>query len=96
MTQQDEKMTKKEILANWNMFVGSQATNYGEDLTKRHDELWWAVTFWAELVWGFIFHSDGELGYTGFRVQMGGRFKSLKVPTAGVVLLEHTGAVLRN
>lgn len=36
----DEKITKKEILANWNMFVGSQATNYGEDLTKRHDELW--------------------------------------------------------
>ncbi|KAK7879891.1 hypothetical protein WMY93_033440 [Mugilogobius chulae] len=35
----DEKITKKEILANWNMFVGSQATNYGEDLTKRHDEL---------------------------------------------------------
>ncbi|XP_034046633.1 reticulocalbin-3 [Thalassophryne amazonica] len=38
-TDKDEKMTKKEILANWNMFVGSQATNYGEDLTKRHDEL---------------------------------------------------------
>ncbi|XP_061568883.1 reticulocalbin-3 isoform X1 [Cololabis saira] len=38
-TNKDEKMTKKEILANWNMFVGSQATNYGEDLTKRHDEL---------------------------------------------------------
>ncbi|XP_074511174.1 reticulocalbin-3 isoform X1 [Sebastes fasciatus] len=35
----DQKITKKEILANWNMFVGSQATNYGEDLTKRHDEL---------------------------------------------------------
>lgn len=38
-TLQDDKLTKKEILANWNMFVGSQATNYGEDLTKRHDEL---------------------------------------------------------
>ncbi|XP_076852339.1 reticulocalbin-3 isoform X1 [Brachyhypopomus gauderio] len=35
----DDKMTKKEILENWNMFVGSQATNYGEDLTKKHDEL---------------------------------------------------------
>ncbi|NP_001002158.1 reticulocalbin-3 precursor [Danio rerio] len=35
----DDKITKKEILENWNMFVGSQATNYGEDLTKRHDEL---------------------------------------------------------
>ncbi|KAM5249011.1 reticulocalbin-1 [Ctenodactylus gundi] len=35
----DEKLTKDEILDNWNMFVGSQATNYGEDLTKNHDEL---------------------------------------------------------
>lgn len=33
-------LTKEEILGNWNMFVGSQATNYGEDLTKNHDELW--------------------------------------------------------
>ncbi|XP_068193869.1 reticulocalbin-3 isoform X1 [Antennarius striatus] len=38
-TDKDQKLTKKEILANWNMFVGSQATNYGEDLTKSHDEL---------------------------------------------------------
>ncbi|XP_023151712.2 reticulocalbin-3 isoform X1 [Amphiprion ocellaris] len=38
-TDKDEKITKKEVLANWNMFVGSQATNYGEDLTRRHDEL---------------------------------------------------------
>ncbi|XP_030649081.1 reticulocalbin-3 isoform X2 [Chanos chanos] len=38
-TDRDEKITKKEILANWNMFVGSQATNYGEDLTRKHDEL---------------------------------------------------------
>ncbi|XP_008071888.2 reticulocalbin-1 [Carlito syrichta] len=35
----DEKLTKEEVLENWNMFVGSQATNYGEDLTKNHDEL---------------------------------------------------------
>ncbi|XP_028558347.2 reticulocalbin-3 isoform X2 [Podarcis muralis] len=35
----DDKITKEEILDNWNMFVGSQATNYGEDLTKDHDEL---------------------------------------------------------
>ncbi|XP_053546829.1 reticulocalbin-3 isoform X1 [Bombina bombina] len=34
----DDKLTRKEILDNWNMFVGSQATNYGEDLTRRHDE----------------------------------------------------------
>ncbi|KAJ8284252.1 hypothetical protein COCON_G00031020 [Conger conger] len=38
-TDKDERLTKKEILENWNMFVGSQATNYGEDLTKKHDEL---------------------------------------------------------
>ncbi|XP_078125253.1 reticulocalbin-3 isoform X1 [Sander vitreus] len=38
-TNKDQKITKQEILANWNMFVGSQATNYGEDLTRRHDEL---------------------------------------------------------
>lgn len=36
---QDQMLTKEEILENWNMFVGSQATNYGEDLTKNHDEL---------------------------------------------------------
>ncbi|KAM9422494.1 reticulocalbin-1 isoform 2-T2 [Salvelinus alpinus] len=35
----DTMLTKEEILENWNMFVGSQATNYGEDLTKNHDEL---------------------------------------------------------
>ncbi|XP_053142763.1 reticulocalbin-1 isoform X2 [Hemicordylus capensis] len=35
----DQMLTKEEILDNWNMFVGSQATNYGEDLTKNHDEL---------------------------------------------------------
>ncbi|XP_018619939.2 reticulocalbin-3 isoform X1 [Scleropages formosus] len=38
-TDKDDRITKQEVLANWNMFVGSQATNYGEDLTKRHDEL---------------------------------------------------------
>ncbi|XP_015265172.1 PREDICTED: reticulocalbin-1 [Gekko japonicus] len=35
----NQMLTKEEILDNWNMFVGSQATNYGEDLTKNHDEL---------------------------------------------------------
>lgn len=35
----DHLLTKEEILQNWNMFVGSQATNYGEDLTRNHDEL---------------------------------------------------------
>lgn len=40
---QDQKLTKEEVLDNWNMFVGSQATNYGEDLTRNHDELWYNV-----------------------------------------------------
>ncbi|CAM4618675.1 reticulocalbin-3 isoform X1 [Lepidochelys kempii] len=35
----DGQLTKQEILDNWTMFVGSQATNYGEDLTRKHDEL---------------------------------------------------------
>ncbi|XP_077144194.1 reticulocalbin-1 isoform X1 [Ranitomeya variabilis] len=35
----DKMLTKDEIIQNWNMFVGSQATNYGEDLTRNHDEL---------------------------------------------------------
>lgn len=38
-TSQDQMLTKEEVLENWNMFVGSQATNYGEDLTRNHDEL---------------------------------------------------------
>lgn len=61
--QQDEKITKMEILANWNMFVGSQATNYGEDLTKKHDELW------------FIFYYV-DYSYNVFRVgvKWGGTF----------------------
>lgn len=46
----DEKITKKEILTNWNMFVGSQATNYGEDLTKRHDELWTSGSSFLDFV----------------------------------------------
>ncbi|EMP41812.1 Calumenin [Chelonia mydas] len=35
----DGRLTKQEILDSWTMFVGSQATNYGEDLTRKHDEL---------------------------------------------------------
>uniref|UniRef100_UPI00398E7FD8 reticulocalbin-3 n=1 Tax=Pristiophorus japonicus TaxID=55135 RepID=UPI00398E7FD8 len=36
---EDDKLTKQEIVDNWSMFVGSQVTNYGEDLTRKHDEL---------------------------------------------------------
>lgn len=33
----DEKLSKKEILAKYDLFVGSQATDFGEAL-GRHDE----------------------------------------------------------
>ena len=34
---QDGKLTKEEILEKYDVFVGSQATEYGEAL-QRHDE----------------------------------------------------------
>lgn len=33
----DSKLTKEEILTKYDLFVGSQATDFGEALT-RHDE----------------------------------------------------------
>ena len=33
----DEKLTKEEILKKYDLFVGSQATDFGEAL-NRHDE----------------------------------------------------------
>lgn len=33
----DQKLTKEEILAKYDIFVGSQATDFGEALA-RHDE----------------------------------------------------------
>lgn len=36
-TDADEKLTKAEILAKYDLFVGSQATDFGEALA-RHDE----------------------------------------------------------
>ena len=36
-TDGDSKLSKDEILANYDLFVGSQATDFGEALT-RHDE----------------------------------------------------------
>lgn len=33
----DEKLTKEEILERYDLFVGSQATDFGEALV-RHDE----------------------------------------------------------
>jgi hypothetical protein len=33
----DQKLTKEEILEKYDIFVGSQATDFGEALT-RHDE----------------------------------------------------------
>lgn len=34
----DGKLTKDEILDSYDLFVGSQATDFGEALMKRHDE----------------------------------------------------------
>lgn len=58
---QDQKLTKEEVLDNWNMFVGSQATNYGEDLTRNHDELWYKVAasapqIFSPLYWNHRVH----------------------------------------
>lgn len=54
-TPQDQMLTKEEILENWNMFVGSQATNYGEDLTRNHDELWAQLKrMGLEPQWGLV------------------------------------------
>ena len=36
-TDEDAKLTKEEILDKYDLFVGSQATDFGEALT-RHDE----------------------------------------------------------
>ena len=35
----DQKLTKEEILNKYDLFVGSQATDFGEAL-NRHDEFW--------------------------------------------------------
>ena len=34
---QDDKLTKEEVLDKYDLFVGSQATDFGEALA-RHDE----------------------------------------------------------
>ncbi|XP_061435093.1 reticulocalbin-1-like [Lethenteron reissneri] len=36
---EDGKLSKEEVLAKWSVFLGSQATNYGDDLNRRHEEL---------------------------------------------------------
>ncbi|XP_075583451.1 LOW QUALITY PROTEIN: reticulocalbin-3-like, partial [Pelecanus crispus] len=35
----DGRLRRAEILGRWQLFVGSQATNYGQDLQRPHDEL---------------------------------------------------------
>lgn len=37
-TAKDGRPSKAEILGNWTMFVGSQASNHAEDLTQHHAE----------------------------------------------------------
>ena len=36
--QQDGKLSHDEILDKYDLFVGSQATDFGEALSKTHDE----------------------------------------------------------
>ncbi|XP_041568998.2 reticulocalbin-3 [Taeniopygia guttata] len=36
---QDGALTREEILGRWELFVGSRATDYGQDLHRAHDEL---------------------------------------------------------
>uniref|UniRef100_A0A8C9MVX7 EF-hand domain-containing protein n=1 Tax=Serinus canaria TaxID=9135 RepID=A0A8C9MVX7_SERCA len=36
---QDGALSREEILARWELFVGSRATDYGQDLHRGHDEL---------------------------------------------------------
>lgn len=36
---QDGQLTREEILGQWELFVGSRATDYGNALEWRHDEL---------------------------------------------------------
>ncbi|XP_068855213.1 reticulocalbin-3-like [Aphelocoma coerulescens] len=35
----DGNLTREEILGRWELFVGSRATDYGQDLQRPHDEL---------------------------------------------------------
>ncbi|XP_066030943.1 reticulocalbin-3-like isoform X2 [Chamaea fasciata] len=35
----DGALSREEILGQWELFVGSRATNYGQDLHRAHDEL---------------------------------------------------------
>ncbi|KFO80349.1 Reticulocalbin-3, partial [Cuculus canorus] len=35
----DGLLSRAEVLASWELFVGSRATTYGEDLGRPHDEL---------------------------------------------------------
>ncbi|XP_064557481.1 reticulocalbin-3-like, partial [Zonotrichia leucophrys gambelii] len=36
---QDGALSREEILGRWEIFVGSRATDYGQDLHRGHDEL---------------------------------------------------------
>ncbi|XP_058684309.1 reticulocalbin-3-like isoform X1 [Poecile atricapillus] len=36
---QDGSLSREEILGRWELFVGSRATDYGQDLHRAHDEL---------------------------------------------------------
>lgn len=45
----DGQLTKDEIMAKYDLFVGSQATDFGEAL-NRHDEFWSESLIFYKLV----------------------------------------------
>lgn len=47
---QDGRLTREEILDKFDLFVGSQATDFGEALT-RHDEFWWVQGYKLFVSW---------------------------------------------
>lgn len=49
---QDKQLTKEEVVNKYDLFVGSQATDFGDALS-RHDE------FWSLLC--LVYHNSGYL-----------------------------------
>ena len=39
-TSQDGELTADEIVDKYDLFAGSQATDYGEAMKRKHDEFW--------------------------------------------------------
>ena len=47
---EDKVLDKFEVLDNYKVFIGSQATDYGKGIT-RHEELWdFVIVKWSKLL----------------------------------------------